>query len=83
MSKLYAVIIDCGDGSNAIVWFTDENIVEVLEDWADDGNPFFASGDGLQLETFTFKDEESRNDFIVRNSLHLDTIESIYQYEAE
>ena len=45
------VIINLGDGSNGIKWVIDEEVIELMEEMADEGDERYASGDGLQVRT--------------------------------
>jgi hypothetical protein len=71
------VITNNGDGSNSIKWVTDDNVIDRMEDLADDGDEIYASGDGLQVNTLLFPDGFDIQAWIRMNSLSLTTIESM------
>lgn len=56
--KIYCVIVGCGDGSNALRWFKDTplRILTVLDELTGDYEEW-GSGDGVQINTFTFPDD--------------------------
>lgn len=71
------VITNNGDGSNSIEWVTDDNVIDRMEDLADDGDERYASGDGLQVNTLLFPDGFDIQAWIRMNSLNLTSIESM------
>lgn len=77
MSHIYMVITNNGDGSNSIEWVTDDNVIDRMEDLADDGDERYASGDGLQVNTLLFPDGFDIQAWIRMNSLNLTSIESM------
>ena len=85
MTKLYMVIVDCGDGSNGIRWADDEKVINLMNRCASgEFGSWYAegcmSGDGLQLTTLRFKSEEAMSDFISMNNLTLTTLEEMHEY---
>lgn len=56
MNKVYMVITDCGDGSNATEWTMDPAVIDRMEELVDEGSETYSSGDGLQVIDFTFPD---------------------------
>ena len=54
---LSAVIIDCGDGSNSLLWVQDDEVLDRMKELADEGDEKYASGGGLQVRRFLFPDE--------------------------
>lgn len=85
MTKLYMVIVDCGDGSNGIQWTNDEEVIDLMDrcancefiSWYADS---YKSGDGLQVTTFRFKSEEAMNDFVSMNKINFTTLEEMHKY---
>ena len=79
--SIHMIITNSGDGSNMAMWTTSDEVLERMEDLADDGNETFASGDGLQVTTFHFSGHEAGDDFIARNRISLTTLEDLEDWE--
>ena len=69
------VIGNGGDGSNFIMWVTDQRVLDKMEELADDGDEVYGSGDGLQHCSLIFKDQESLDYFMKRNLIRVTTYE--------
>lgn len=74
MSKIYMVITNSGDGSNGVQWVLDEDVLEKMEECADDGDESYASGDGLQSRKLVFPEGFDLNAWIATNHLSLMTM---------
>ncbi len=57
MKTVYMVLSDNGDGSSSAHWVKDREVVDKLQELADDGDQAWASGDGLQVSTVKFPDD--------------------------
>jgi len=77
MTKIYMVITDSGDGSNGIQWVTDEDVLEKMEELADEGDESYASGDGLQSRVLVFPEGFDLKAWMKTNHLSLTTIEDM------
>lgn len=77
MTKLYMVITDSGDGSNGVQWVLDEDVLEKMEELADDGDESYASGDGLQSHKLVFPDDFDLDSWLKTNHLSLTTMEDM------
>jgi hypothetical protein len=73
---LYQIIGNLGDGSNHTEYSTDERVVEIKRQKADEGNETYASGDGLQVIKFRFKTKEDIDRFIMYNVYDLHTLDN-------
>ena len=74
MSKIYMVITNSGDGSNAVRWVLDENVLAKMEERADDGDETYASGDGLQSRKLVFPEGFNLDAWMKTNHLRLFTM---------
>jgi hypothetical protein len=81
MFTLYQVITNGGDGSNGLQYTTDSYCVEWMQDKADNGDEYYASGDGLQVRELKFKSKESLDEFIELNVYNLFTMSDIKAYD--
>ncbi len=72
--SLNYVIGNSGDGSNFIEWVTDEKVIQHMQNLADDGDEAYASGDGLQLRTLIFANQEMLDWFVKRNLISFTTM---------
>lgn len=77
MTKLYMVITNCGDGSNSIDWVSDPDVLEKIEELADDGDESYASGDGLQTRELVFPDDFDLDSWLRTNYLSLTTMKDM------
>lgn len=57
MKTIYMVIANCGDGSNSIDWVLDKEVIDRMEELADEGDERYSSGDGLQVNKVKFPDD--------------------------
>ena len=76
MFILNAVIVNCGDGSNAIEWSSDPRVLEIKTNLADSGDERYASGDGIQIYSLKFATETEFLNFISLNCPYLHTMEN-------
>lgn len=74
-ATLFAVITDNGDGSNSIWWVTDPQVLDKMQELADDGDDQFASGDGLQVRSYRFPEGFDLDEWLKVNMIHLTTLE--------
>lgn len=56
MQTIWMVITNSGDGSNSIDIIKDKEVLDKMQELADDGDERYASGDGLQDRKLTFPD---------------------------
>lgn len=71
MTTLTYIITNSGDGSNYLIWTDSEEVITKLEERADDGDEWLASGDGLQAKTLKFANEQEKINFIELNRIHM------------
>ena len=71
------VITNCGDGSNSIQWVTDKDVLEKMEELADEGDEGYASGDGLQSRVLVFPEGFDLEAWMKTNHLSLTTMEDM------
>lgn len=76
MFKLYAIISNCGDGTNNLEYCIDPKVLQVKHDLADAGDERYASGDGIQVYTLAFNTEQTRDEFVELNCPYLHTMEN-------
>ena len=81
MPSIQMVITDNGDGSNGIHWVTDPDVIDKMQELADEGNEAFSSGDGLQVQTLIFPPEFDIDAFIKTNHLSITTLEDMEGYD--
>ena len=81
MLSIHMVITDSGDGSNSIQWVTDPDVIDKMEELADDGHEAFASGDGLQVKTLEFPEGFDIDAFVKTNHLNITTLEDMADYD--
>ena len=77
MFTIYAIIINCGDGSNTIDWVDNETVFQELEHMASQGYESVASGDGLQSQKFRFSSLQSLKEFIDLNNIEFLTMDNV------
>lgn len=77
MAKIFMVITDSGDGSNGIHWVRDEDVLDKMEERADDGDEQYASGDGLQSTMLVFPDDFDLEAWMKTNHITLTTMEDM------
>ena len=77
----YMVTADAGDGSNFTEWVLDQNVIDKMEQLANEGDEVYASGDGLQVITLIFKDQDMLDYFIARNRIMVTTMEEFEDRE--
>lgn len=75
--QIYMVITNSGDGSNCIRWVTDDKVLDLMEERADDGDETYASGDGLQVKTLVFPEGFNLEAFLKKNHISLTTIDDM------
>lgn len=71
------VICNSGDGSSYIRWVLDQDVLDLMEDLADEGDEAYASGDGLHVETIVFPDDFDLDAWIKNNHIDLVNIKDI------
>jgi len=81
MTKVYMVMVNCGDGSNSIDWVIDEAVIDRMQELADNGEETYASGDGLQVKTLNFPDSFDVQAWLKTNYLSLTTMKDIENYD--
>jgi hypothetical protein len=74
------VITNGGDGANGVHWVLDEEVLDRMEQLAEDGEETYASGDGLQVHTLVFEDGFDLDSWIKLNSIRLTTMEDMSKY---
>lgn len=77
MTKVYTVITNSGDGSNGLLWVLDEDVLERMEELADDGDESYASGGGLQTRKLVFPDGFDVEAWMKLNHLSVTTLNQI------
>lgn len=77
MFTIYAIIINCGDGSNTIDWVDNKSVLEELDNMASQGYESVASGDGLQAQEFRFSSVQSLREFIDLNNIEFLTMDNV------
>ena len=77
MKSVFMVITNSGDGSNAIQWVTDKNVLDKMEELADGGDDSYASGDGLQVTMLKFPDDFNIQSWMELNLLSITTMDGI------
>jgi hypothetical protein len=77
MTKIHMVITNGGDGSNGIQWVLDEDVLDKMEELADDGDESYASGDGLQTHKLVFPDDFDLNAWMKTNHITAVTMEDM------
>lgn len=73
------VICNSGDGSSHISWVKDPEVIDKMQELADDGDETYASGDGLQLREIKFSDDFDLDAWIKLNHIDLVTIEDMIE----
>ena len=81
MTKVYMVIVNCGDGSNSIDWVIDKAVIDRMQELADNGEETYASGDGLQVKTLNFPDSFDVQAWLKTNYLSLTTMKDMENYD--
>lgn len=71
------VIVNNGDGSNSIHWVKDAEVLEKMQQLADDGDENYASGDGLQSRSIVFPDDFDVDAWVDKNFYGYKTIEDL------
>ena len=74
MIELTYVICNAGDGSNFVLWVTDQEVLDKMQEKADDGDDRYASGDGLQDTTLYFPDDFDLKGWLKLNHISLTTL---------
>lgn len=80
--KLFYVIGNGGDGSNFIKWVKDLEVVDKMQEFADDGDEAYASGDGLQVRGLVFPDGFDLDTWIKTNHISITTMEDLMEYRT-
>jgi hypothetical protein len=75
MKTISMVITNSGDGSNGVRWVTDPDVLDIMEERADDGDETYASGDGLQVTGLGFPDDFDMDRWMKLNCIKVTTVE--------
>jgi hypothetical protein len=78
---IHYVITNNGDGSNGVQWVTDPDVLDLMEERADDGDETYASGDGLQKYTLKFPEGFDIEAFLKLNYIKPVTVDDIERYD--
>ena len=71
------MISDNGDGSNAINWVLDYEVIEKMREVAESGDSRYSSGDGLQEYSLEFPEDFDIDAWIKANYIYINTMEDI------
>jgi len=71
------VITDSGDGSNKILWVTDRDVLERMDELANEGDETYASGDGLQTQILSFPDDFDLKEWMKTNRIRLTVMKDV------
>lgn len=75
--RIYFVISDNGDGSNAINWVLDYEVIEKMRELAESGDSQYSSGEGLQEYSLEFPEDFDIDAWIKANYIYINTMEDI------
>ena len=81
MQHLHVVIVNNGDGSNSLRYVLDQEVLEEMEELADQGDDRYASGDGLQVWRFDLGSPEGLKLFMQTNCIELTTMDDVVDTE--
>lgn len=75
--RIYFVISDNGDGSNAINWVLDYEVIEKMRELAESGDSQYSSGEGLQEYSLEFPEDFDIDAWIKANYIYINTMEDV------
>ena len=78
--RIYFVISDCGDGSNAINQVLDYEVIEKMRELADSGDSQYSSGEGLQEYSLEFPEDFDIDAWIKANYIYINTMEDVESF---
>ena len=78
--RIYFVISDNGDGSNAINWVLDYEVIEKMREVAESGDSRYSSGDGLQEYSLEFPEDFDIDAWIKANYIYINMMEDVEDF---
>ncbi len=78
--RVYFVISDNGDGSNAINWVLDYEVIEKMRELADSGDSQYSSSEGLQEYSLEFPEDFDIDAWIKANYIYINTMEDVEDF---
>ena len=78
--RIYFVISDNGDGSNAINWVLDYEVIEKMREVAESGDSRYSSGDGLQEYSLEFPEDFDIDAWIKANYIYINMMEDVESF---
>jgi hypothetical protein len=78
--RIYFVISDCGDGSNAINWVLDYEVIEKMREIAESGDSQYSSSEGLQEYSLEFPEDFDIDAWIKANYIYINTMEDVESF---
>ena len=78
--RVYFVISDNGDGSNAINWVLDYEVIEKMRELAESGDSQYSSGEGLQEYSLEFPEDFDIDAWIKANYIYINTMEDVNDF---
>lgn len=77
MTTISMVIVNCGDGSNAVEWVRDKRVLTRMEELVDEGDEAYGSGEGLQVRELRFPKGFDLDAWVKLNNLYVRTLENL------
>lgn len=78
--RVYFVISDNGDGSNAINWVLDYEVIEKMREVAESGDSQYSSSEGLQEYSLEFPEDFDIDAWIKANYIYINTMEDVEDF---
>lgn len=78
--RVYFVISDNGDGSNAINWVLDYEVLEKMRELAESGDSQYSSSEGLQEYSLEFPEDFDIDAWIKANYIYINTMEDVESF---
>lgn len=78
--RIYFVISDNGDGSNAINWVLDYEVLEKMREVAESGDSQYSSSEGLQEYSLEFPEDFDIDAWIKANYIYINTMEDVESF---
>lgn len=78
--RIYFVISDNGDGSNAINWVLDYEVLEKMRELAESGDSQYSSGEGLQEYSLEFPEDFDIDAWIKANYIYINMMEDVESF---
>lgn len=78
--RIYFVISDNGDGSNAINWVLDYEVLEKMREVAESGDSQYSSGEGLQEYSLEFPEDFDIDAWIKANYIYINMMEDVESF---